>query len=440
MKTLKWSSLIVGVLLSLLAYTYIAYVLERHNFLALVSSFATALLGLFFILKSNAQLRTIQFLALAFRLVYLFTIPMLSDDYFRFLWDGSLVINGINPFHYLPTDIDIDFPLKSDLLHGMNSPNYYSIYPPISQVLYSFGAWFLPFGILPSIIAIRVPLILAEIGMIFLLPKLLKKLNINQKNSLWYILNPLVIIELTGNLHFEGLMLFFLIAGVYAFTNSKTNRGAILLGFSAAVKLLPLILFPLFLRKYKWKEAIKIYLIAGATFTLLWLPLLDVLTIEHFFDSFNLYFKSFEFNASLYYVLRWMGYQIYGYNMIELLGSVLPKLALLLMLVIMLWQSIDSWKELLKKALFAYSIYYLFASIVHPWYIIIPLVVSLFTSYRYVVLWSFLCILSYSAYHETIVSENYLFIAIEYMLVITMALMEFKILPQFAILDQKLIK
>lgn len=419
----------IGILvfLSLLGYAYIGYYLDRTQFYEILIGFSI-LFAAYVMLVKQADLSSFkkyQFLGVLFRLIFLFSFPKLSDDYFRFIWDGQLLAKGINPFDYLPAEVLAEFPNKAVLLSGMNSPEYYSIYPPMAQLVYWLGAVLSPNSILGSIVSMRVIVVLAEIGTIFLLPKILKQLNLNPINSLWYILNPLVIVELTGNLHFEGIMIFFLLAALFFILKQKNLAGSVFWALAAATKLIPLVFLPVLYRRFKLKDLLFICGISTFLFLFLWFPFYNKDFLIHFSESFNLYFKSFEFNASIYYVVRWLGFEMLGYNVIEMAGLIMPKIALLIMLLILLRKANNNWLRIFESLFFALSIYYLFAFIVHPWYICTVLVLGVFTKYKFAVLWSFLAILSYWAYQTPAYQENLYLIAFEYLAVFCYFVLEF---------------
>tara|TARA_B110000046_G_scaffold47958_1_gene53038 strand:- start:14087 stop:15421 length:1335 start_codon:yes stop_codon:yes gene_type:complete len=412
-------------------YFYIGYDFNRENFFGLLVCFSV-LFAVYFSLVKDAKKKTFNQLlvvSILYRLFFLLSIPTLSDDYFRFVWDGQLMLNGINPFDLLPKEVSIKFPNKAELFAGMNSPNYYTVYPPISQIVYFLGAWLSPNSILGSIVVIRSVILICEIGLIILLPKLLRAININPLNSLWYALNPLVIIELTGNLHFEGIVIFFFLLAVYLFALNKEKLGAIAWSFAAATKLIPIFFLPIVLRKLSFKKAAIFYSIFGIVFIALWIPFYNSTLLPHFLKSFSLYSKTFEFNASVYYIIRAIGFEITGWNIIETAGPWLANTAYLAILIILLKKKIISWNGFFVALLFAISAYYLLALIVHPWYSITLVFLAVFTRFRFPMLWSFLVVLSYWTYSNPAFQENFWLIALEYLAVIGFAAWEILNLP-----------
>ena len=74
--------------------------------------------------------------------------------------------------------------------------------------------------------------------------------------------------------------------------------------------------------------------------------------------------------------------------------------------------------------LFGISFYFLLATTVHPWYIATPLLLSVFTKYRFPIVWSAVIMLSYSAYQKDITEENLWLVTLEYCAVIGYAIWE----------------
>jgi hypothetical protein len=75
--------------------------LERTDFLALLFSFDYS----FFLLTKSNRKNNFNFLILIsvlFRLLFIFSLPNLSQDFYRFIWDGRLILLGLNPFTNLP--------------------------------------------------------------------------------------------------------------------------------------------------------------------------------------------------------------------------------------------------------------------------------------------------------------------------------------------------
>ena len=88
------------------------------------------------------------------------------------------------------------------------------------------------------------------------------------------------------------------------------------------------------------------------------------------------------------------------------------------------FRSNETLPKLITAMLFGVSFYFLLSTTVHPWYVATPLLLCLFTNYRFPVVWSALIVLSYSAYGVDGFDEDPILIAVEYAVVIGFALWE----------------
>jgi len=362
-------------------------------------------------------------ISLVFRLIFIVAVPSLSDDYFRFIWDGKLFVNGFNPYLFIPseiinTDLAKTAGLTQELYDGLNSPNYYTVYPPINQLIFSLGGFFSKFGMLAGIVAIRVPIIIAEFFILKYIKRLLKLLHLPHHYVLWYALNPLVIVELSGNLHFEGMMMLCLLVGVCWLMQNKWKGAAVWWAMAISLKLIPVLFLPVLIKRLGIVKSVWFYSVTALVLAFTFLPFLDQKLIEHIFSSVDLYFRNFEFNASIYYVIRWLGFKTVGYNIIQKLGPILSIATFVLVMMVYFYKN-KSWEDVFKKMLFAYTIYLLLATTIHPWYVINLVLLSVFVqNYRFAIIWSVMVLLSYSAYMSESYAENMVLIALEYIVVI----------------------
>ncbi len=407
----------VGVLLLMLAlYFYLGNFLERSNFPFLIAGISALFVGYIFLFQQSKawHWKQILLIGVLFRLAFLVAIPNLSDDYFRFIWDGHLVMNGVNPYDFLPTEVAIEFPNKEDLLAGMNSPNYYSVYPPITQGIYAFSVWLSPNSILGNILVLRLLIILSEVLTFLLIRAILKNNSLQEKNATLYFFNPLCIIEFVGGLHFEAFVILFLSLSIWLMQKNRIIFSAISWAIAIGIKLVPLLLIAAFIRKLQLKKALLFYFTIAASSLLLFFPLLNLESWFNFKSSVDLYFKIFEFNASVYYLIREIGEAIIGYNPIQTVGPILSKIAIGIMLFLQLRKKKLLGQSFFEVMLFSLLAYYLLASTVHPWYVGMLVFFCVFTSYRFAILWSFLAFLSYFAYSNADYQESHTLIAIEY--------------------------
>ncbi|MDA7706552.1 mannosyltransferase [Flavobacteriaceae bacterium] len=362
----------------------------------------------------------LTYLALALRLVFIAAIPNLSQDFYRFIWDGRLILSGLNPYLTTPDNLMISqpnlFPQMKTLFEGMGalSAEHYSNYPPLHQLPFILAAIISKHSILGSVVILRLLLIGADIGILFFGKKLLRKLQLPTMNIYWFILNPLVIVELTGNLHFEGLMLFFFVMALYYVHTQKWHLAALTMALSIAVKLVPILSLPLFLNKLGWKKSIRFYLTVGIVFMLLFAPFLKDNFFENYSATIGLWFSKFEFNASFYYLLNWGVETILNFELIHSMGVIVVSF-IGLQIIYQLLQNKTKTTALITTVLWVFTGYYLISTTVHPWYIISLLLLSIFTPFKFAKVWSYTLILSYFAYHQFSVEEKGVILCLEYL-------------------------
>lgn len=422
----------IAVLLSFVLYTVQAYWIKREDFASFFGSYALLFL-LFYWISLNKQTFSFNLFAtisILFRLVFLFAIPALSNDFYRFIWDGELITNLINPYAHKPDELIsfggfLDEPRMRILYHGMGelSQQNYTCYPPLNQILFLIPAIFSD-DIHVQLIILKLIIISADIGIIWIGKKILDHLKLSRDKIWLFILNPLVIIEFTGNVHFEGVMLFFLLIAVYLLLKRQWLFATFFIALSIHVKLLPFMLIPLFIKYIGFRRWILFGALTGIFTLLLGVVFLNNEFLIHLLNSLSNYFSAFEFNAGLFYVIREIGFAVKGYDVIQTAGPILGFVVLLSILFLSTFRSFQNQLDLIKLILFAFVIYYFFSAIVHPWYVTSILLFSIFTNYKFGLIWSLLVMLSYSAYTVDGVVENPIFIATEYCLVFAVLLTE----------------
>ncbi len=422
-------------LVSITCYILIGYFTNREQFYQFIGLYAIVFTA--FLLFYNSQKEKVSFsftlnLSIILRLILLFAIPNLSNDFYRFIWDGRLINLGLNPYLSLPNEFinTGNFLLlgkdAQELYTGQGnlSIGNYTCYPPLNQFFFFIAALLSPQSIYGSVIILRIFIILADVGTIIIGRKILRKLSLPESNIMLFALNPFIIIELTGNLHFEGVTIFFLMLAIYFLLNDKLLKSAIWMAFSISVKLIPLIFIPLFLKKLGQISSLKYLIVTGIISILLVTPFLSSGLMENFTSSIDLYFRKFEFNASFYYVIRWIGFEVKGWNIIQKVGPLLGLSVFIIVLLLSIIPKNQNPRRLLVSMLFTISFYYFLSTTVHPWYIAIPLIISIFTPFRFVIVWSLVVMLSYSAYGNVPFQENYWLIFIEYLIVFSFLIYE----------------
>lgn len=377
--------------------------------------------GFYFACYKKASLSFNQLLAFAIliRLLLFFSPPALSDDYYRFVWDGQLWAQGTNPYVSSPDHLIEDLPASYDHLYDqLNSQEYHTTYPPLSQYIFSIPAWLGVREVPTAVMMIRGVLFLFEIGTLLLLLQLTSPARVSI-----YALNPLVILELTGNLHFEGLVIFFTLLGYWLYQKGHWPKAAIALSLGVLAKLTPLMFLPVLIKKLGIKRASQSYMLMVSVLVLLSLPILNYEIIKGLFTGLDLFFRKFEFNAGLFFLTREVGFWVIGYDVVQTAG---PRLSYVAFGLIMIYSFVvihkkTDWLVAFSTILF---IQLLFATTVHPWYVITLVAFSGLTGFLFPVIWSLLAFLSYAGYSPEGYTHPMTLITLEYMIVILLGTYE----------------
>ena len=427
-------------------YYWISQWVEREEF-TLFFTLYSVLFGIYiFLMKSSFSPKLLFGVGLINYFILIFCLPWLSQDFYRFIWDGMLLQAGENPYLYTPYQIissesfEISTAKAEFYIENMGdlSASNYTNYPPISQLVYYIASFFAEKSLFTAVVFMKLILLASALVTLYFSQKILGLLKLPVKNAYWFFLNPLILIESVGNLHFEILMLAFFTASVYYLLNRKYLIAGSLFGLSVATKLITLV-FAVFLIHYlaKHKNGFQIknygnFSILKFSFTFLLVVLLcysffvDQQMLQNYQESLGLWFSSFEFNASIYYVFRWIGFQLYGYNMIAVIGKIMFVLSAFSLLFFAFQQS--SKKQVFTWMYFGFAFYLIFSTTVHPWYLSTLVLLGVFTHFKSAVVWSYLVMLSYFGYANLDVEESTWLLLVQYALFFSVFIYELKTL------------
>lgn len=427
-------------LLSAIGYFLFAHEIARTEHLYLFPVFCGLVILAYFLYKrlSAHSWWWLFGFGIAFRLLFLISTPHLSDDFYRFTWDGELSKDGYSAFAFAPGnyakfvkphDADKYQSLldahSSEFPEGMNSKGYYSIYPTVNQLAFYTAS----FGNDPNgnnLIILRIWLLIGEIISFFALRALLKSQGKSNLLALYW-LHPLIIIELVGNLHFEGLAITFTLLALYFAWKNKWIAVAISTALAIMTKLTPLFILAALYKRFSLKQWLLTSMLTVILTVLLMAAIMNTETFLNFKSSFGLFFAYFSFNSGIYYAMVDLG-TLFTYKPVH--GTVSLIFPFITMAVF-LYLTFVRKQDLYVTLLLLFSVYFLFSPIVHPWYVTILIPLGILSKKVFPIVWSLLIFGSYLAYSDPF-AHPYAWIYFEYATVVVLLLMEFRTKPNWA--------
>lgn len=310
--------------------------------------------------RGDVTVRTVIALAILFRFLFLWLPPVLSDDAFRYVWDGLVQAHGINPFAHRPADAELAFLQSEPVYAHLNSSTYYTVYPPLSQVLFHIGALFYDEGWPVAYYAIKALLAGCELGALWLLSR-----RVEPRFLMLYAWNPLVILAAAGQAHTEAAVVLFLVAAWMLAQRSHGGLAAVALAAAGLIKLYPFILLPLLWRRFGWRSVWP----AGLTIAVVSWPYVHPDAVANMLASLDLYVRFFEFNAGPYYGVKKIFAIVTGEDWSKQIGPALRWLFLGSLPAIFYLDARLSW-PIRRSMIAVLGVFFVCSTTVHPWYLL----------------------------------------------------------------------
>jgi hypothetical protein len=214
-----------------------------------------------------------------------------DDDIRRYVWDGRLQRLGYNPYIVVPSD-----PAAKGLhipeTRSLNNPDLASPYPPGAQLFFRAVT-----AIQESTFALKVAFVVCEFAIVFVLLNILLCTRQAAHLVLAFAWNPLLAIEVAGSGHIDIVGALLLVVSVATLVRRWRAAAAVALGLAIAVKLLPVVLLPLYWKRVRIRDAA----LATAVVGLLYVPFLDHGRIP--VGSLGTYVQNFRFNGPVFAAL-----------------------------------------------------------------------------------------------------------------------------------------
>ncbi len=312
--------------------------------------------------------RWLWLVPIGFRIVLAFTTPTLSDDVYRYQWDGHLVAEGVNPYAYPILAPELDG-YETDARLAANNPALSSPYLPVAHAVFAATDTLLP----ESPHSFQAVMILFDLAIALGLVQLLRSVGLGEHRVLLYLWNPFVIIEVAHGAHLDAIMVALTVWAVVltlrsgAVSNAAAVGAPVLLALATLTRPLPALLFPVLWWRWSWAQRI-LYGVVGLAVLLPfsfgpgW-GLFGDPTGTGVFGSARSYANTFRFNSGVFHWIDELGVD-------EQLARQIVAGALIAVLI-GVWlkaRAVTSDRALVRLAVVPIAAYVVLTPVLHPWY------------------------------------------------------------------------
>ena len=299
--------------------------------------------------------------------------PVLSDDIYRYYWDGKVAANGINPFIYPPEHERLDS-LRDAPGRLVNHPYIRTLYPPAAQMFFRVC-----YAVRPGIVGIKVALVLVDAVLVAALWLLLRVLGRPPGLVLVYGLSPLAILEVGHSGHIDPLGSLFLVLTLLAAMTGRWLLAGLACGVSGAAKIIGGVAGVFFLGRRRLKAAA----LALGVFLVVYVPYAGA--GRRVLSGLGIYAEKMYFNTPFFAIAE----AGVGRN----LTLVVSAFAVMVVLAHQLWMN----RPLPHAVRMGVGALLVFGPVLYPWYCIWVLPLAIATASPAWIVYTGVVVLSYLA-------------------------------------------
>jgi alpha-1,6-mannosyltransferase len=198
---------------------------------------------------SRRTLTLVLVLAALFRFLPLVEEPRLSDDIYRYVWDGRVQAAGINPYRHIPAEEPLT-PLRDEAIYPKINRRDYAptIYPPLAQMIF-----FATTRVSESVGWMKLTMVAFEAAAVGAVVWLLASFGLPRQRVVQFAWHPLLVYEVAGSGHLDALMICFVCLALVARRRGREGLTGALLACAALTKFFPVVLAPALYRRWGWR-------------------------------------------------------------------------------------------------------------------------------------------------------------------------------------------
>lgn len=248
-------------------------------------------------------------LAAFFRLMFVWRPLELSDDLYRYVFDGAMIISGRSPYGVTPKSITFPNPELARVTALINHPDIPTIYPPAAQGVFAMGA------LAGGVLGMKLTMTAFDIGACAIILHILKQMGLSPVRGILYAWHPLAVLEVGASGHVDAAALFFLSASFLMVSAETTGvstpissiarpaLAGVAAGLAVLTKWMPLVFCPGLLLLLPGFQKRLVFMVGLTTAFVLLIPMFGT-TFQDSLKVVGIYVQHWEFSGLFFRLLR----------------------------------------------------------------------------------------------------------------------------------------